>query len=174
MYCSSLPAPELMSFVTSFSGLDASYNTAPAHVPFQKQFQYAWHSLMESLNNYLNGMCVRRFSGRFGEVRETAGALWDCPLQSTHVLLSMVLIHWNSNRSLLLGVCLCVCLSLRTHSRQLGTDLTFLVSMALHTECQSNFSRAITTQVQERFISAVPTTLFNKSTPPFNLAINEK
>lgn len=56
-------------------------------------------------------MCVRRFSAGFGEVRETAGALWDCPLQYTQFLLSLVLIHWNSNHSLLIGVCLCVCLS---------------------------------------------------------------
>lgn len=90
-------------------------------------------------------MCVRRFSAGFGEVKETAGALWDCPLQCTQFLLSLVLSHWNFNHSLLIGVCLCVCLFLQTHSRQLGTDLTFLMGMSLHTECQSNFSIDITT-----------------------------
>lgn len=64
---------------------------------------------------------------------------------SVQFSLSLVVIRWNSKHSLLLGVCLCVCLSLQTHSRQLGTDQTSLVGMSLHTECQSNVSTNITT-----------------------------
>lgn len=106
-------------------------------------------------------MCVRRFSAGFGEVRETAGALWDCPLQYTQFLLSLVLIHWNSNHSLLIGVCVSVSVCLCRHSRQLGTDLTLLAFMSLHTECQSNFS-IDTTICLRKVHSCSPNNLFKQ------------